>query len=316
MYAMRTDERNDGFYLRVTFAEHQGLLDVYAGRNNVNMVLEYCITDLEEIINDRSIILAPAEVKSCMEMVVKGVAACHDRWTLHRDLKPSNILVGADGQLKLADFGLARIHASPNPRLTHQVVTRWYRAPELLFAAEQYSAAVDIWSVGCIFAELMLRMPYLPGDSDIDQLAKIFQARGTPTDEDWPERKALPAFVEFSPCPVPDHKQLFTAASPAALHLLDQLLMLNPLRRPSATEVLQHPYFTSEAPSACSVESLLQKLLNSNTIKSKKTDSDGVDESVMAERSDSNLGENSREAVLSPMRHRVDILGKRKLNFS
>lgn len=246
----------------------QGLVDVFAGRANVNMVLEYCITDLEEVIKDRSVILTPAEIKCCMRQILLGTAACHAAYTLHRDLKPSNILVGADGQLKLADFGLARIHGSPNPRMTHQVITRWYRPPELLYSATQYGAGVDIWSIGCIFAELMLRMPYLPGDSDIDQLVKIYHARGTPTDETWPARKALPSYYEFTPTPAPDHKLLFTASSPEALKLLDEMLMLDPLKRPGAAEMLEHAYFTTEAPPACSAETLLAKIMTSNTVKS------------------------------------------------
>jgi cyclin-dependent kinase 7 len=290
----------------------KGLLDVFAGRNNVNMVLEYCITDLEEIIKDRSIILTPAEVKRCMLMIMRGVAACHQQWTLHRDLKPSNILVGADGQLKLADFGLARIHGSPNPRLTSQVITRWYRPPELLFAADQYGAGVDIWSVGCIFAELMLRMPYLPGDSDIDQLAKIFQARGTPTDDDWPERKYLSAYIPFSPCPVADHSKLFTASSTAALELLDKMLTLNPLKRPTATEVLEHAYFTSESPPPCSPESFLAKILSSNTVKqsnsSRRVGNNGAPGNVVTH--------GGQTSVRSPMADLQFSLGKRKLEFS
>jgi cyclin-dependent kinase 7 len=279
---------------------------VFAGRNNVNMVLEYCITDLEEIIRDRSIILTPAEVKCCIEMVVRGVSACHKQWTLHRDLKPSNILVGADGQLKLADFGLARIHGSPNPRMTHQVITRWYRPPELLFAADQYSAAVDIWSVGCIFAELMLRMPYIPGDSDIDQLARIFQARGTPTDKTWPERKHLPSYIPFTPCPEPDHMMLFTASSPAALDLLNQMMTLNPLHRPSADVVLEHPYFKSELPAACTADALLAKIMSSQTIKKRSDES-----SVVA-----TAGAAKTKAGSSPLvADGVPKLGKRKLEF-
>jgi cyclin-dependent kinase 7 len=123
-------------------------------------------------------------------------------------LKPNNLLLASDGQLKIADFGLARDFADPECPMTNQVITRyeiyinyliiippnsfwfkkfrWYRPPELLFACRYYSSAVDIWSAGCIFAELMLRIPYLPGESDMDQLKTIFRALGTPTEEDWP----------------------------------------------------------------------------------------------------------------------------------
>ena len=120
-------------------------------------------------------------------------------------MKPNNLLIASDGQLKIADFGLARDFADPGYKMTCQVITRyallhmilrfrsfierrWYRPPELLFGCRYYSTAVDIWSVGCIFAELMLRTPYLPGESDMDQLKTIFRALGTPTEEDWPVR--------------------------------------------------------------------------------------------------------------------------------
>jgi len=225
------------------------LKDVYNHNKNINLVFEFMETDLEQIIKDRNITLGAADIKSYMKMLLSGVEYCHKHWVLHRDLKPSNLLISKMGELKLADFGLARIFGSPDRNFTHEVVTRWYRAPELLFGAKQYGTSIDIWSVGCIFAELMLRNPYLPGDSDIDQLGKIFAALGTPNEDIWPNMKELPYYIEFNVCPTPPLKQLFSAASDDALDLLSKFLRFDPNARITASEALKHPYF-SNAPTA------------------------------------------------------------------
>lgn len=114
-----------------------------------------------------------------------------------QDLKPNNLLVDKSGIVKLADFGLAKSFGSPNRIYTHQVVTRWYRAPELLFGARKYGVGVDLWAIGCILAELLLRKALLPGETDLDQLSKIFQVMGTPDEQTWPVRKSLPSLVSI-----------------------------------------------------------------------------------------------------------------------
>ena len=120
---------------------------------------------------------------------------CHSHRVLHRDLKPQNLLIDTEtNSLKLADFGLARAFAIPLRAYTHEVVTLWYRAPEILLGAKQYSTPVDVWSIGCIFAEMINQSPLFPGDSEIDQLFKIFRGLGTPDDSVWPEVSQLPDY--------------------------------------------------------------------------------------------------------------------------
>jgi len=225
-----------------------GLLDVFAHNANVYLVFEFLDWDLEKVIKDKSKILHPPDIKCYMKQLLEGVEYCHKNWVLHRDLKPNNLLLGPQGILKLGDFGLARAYGSPNNIFTTEVITRWYRPPELLFGAKSYCDAVDMWSVGCIFAELMLRTPYLPGDSDIDQLSKIFSALGTPDEETWPGVTSLPDYVPFNYCPPTSYRSLFTAASDDAVDLLSKLLKFNPLERITAAEALQHPYFSNQPP--------------------------------------------------------------------
>jgi cyclin-dependent kinase 7 len=127
---------------------------------------------------------------------------------------------------------------------------RRYRAPELLFGAKFYSSAIDVWSVGCIFAELLLRVPYFPGNTDIEQLCRIFTARGTPTDETWPGVSDLPDYIAFQPQKPQPLRDIFTAASDDAIALLERCLALNPAERISAQAALEHAYFAAAPPPA------------------------------------------------------------------
>ncbi|KAF2317418.1 hypothetical protein GH714_022050 [Hevea brasiliensis] len=161
------------------------------------------------------------------------------------DMKPNNLLIASNGQLKLADFGLARIFGSPDRKFTHQVFARWYRAPELLFGTKQYGSGVDVWAAACIFAELLLRRPFLQGTSDIDQLGKIFQSLGTPTPSQWPDLVYLPDYVEYQSVPAQPWRKLFPMASDDALDLLAKMFTYDPKVRISVEQALEHRYFTS-----------------------------------------------------------------------
>ncbi|KAF1883197.1 hypothetical protein Lal_00003381 [Lupinus albus] len=221
------------------------LIDAFPHKGNLHLVFEFMETDLEAVIRDRNIFLSPGDIKSFLQMTLKGLAFCHKKWVLHRDMKPNNLLIGSNGQLKLADFGLARIFGSPDRRFTHQVFARWYRAPELLFGTKQYGSGVDVWAAACIFAELLLRRPFLQGSSDIDQLGKIFAALGTPSPSQWPDMVYLPDYVEYQYVPTPPLRSLFPIASDDALDLLSKMFTYDPKVRISAQQALEHRYFTS-----------------------------------------------------------------------
>ncbi|XP_044736120.1 cyclin-dependent kinase 7 [Chrysoperla carnea] len=223
-----------------------GLLDVFGHKSNVSLVFDFMDTDLEILIKDTTIVLTPANIKAYTLMTVQGLEYLHLNWILHRDLKPNNLLINSKGVLKIGDFGLAKLFGSPNRINTHQVVTRWYRAPELLFGSRQYGTGVDMWAVGCILAELLLRVPFLPGESDLDQLTRIFQALGTPTPDDWPGMNCLPDYIQFKSFPGTPLKHIFTAAADDLLDVLSTLLSLNPLNRVSCSKLLQMPYFNNK----------------------------------------------------------------------
>ena len=222
------------------------LLDVFGHKSDVSLVFEFCQTDLEVVIRDNKIVLTPANIKSYLIMTLKGLRYLHVNWILHRDLKPNNLLIGSDGQLKLADFGLAKTYGSPDRIYTHQVVTRWYRCPELLFGARMYGPGVDVWAVGCIVAELLLRVAFFPGDTDLDQLSKIFSVTGTPNETKWPGHKELPDYVEFKELPEIPFNNIFTAADDDLIRLLEQMLSIDPRRRPSCDDLLKSSYFTNK----------------------------------------------------------------------
>ncbi|KAK2735007.1 Cyclin-dependent kinase catalytic subunit [Myotisia sp. PD_48] len=190
--------------------------------------------------------LGDAMVKKFMAQLVEGVRFCHTHRVLHRDLKPQNLLIDREGNLKLADFGLARAFGVPLRVYTHEVVTLWYRAPEILLGGRQYSTGVDIWSIGAIFAEMCTRRPLFPGDSEIDEIFKIFKQRGTPDERTWPGVTSFPDFKSsFPKWKREDIRKVVPGLEESGLALLDAMLEYDPARRISAKQACVHPYFHS-----------------------------------------------------------------------
>ena len=170
---------------------------------------------------------------------------------MHRDLKPQNLLINKQShELKLADFGLARAFGIPVRSYTHEVVTLWYRAPDVLMGSRKYSTPVDLWSVGCIFGEMASGRPLFPGTSDADQLQRIFKILGTPTEEMWPGMVELPDYKSDWPhhdsVPLLDHCPNLDSAG---IDLLEQLLRYDPQKRITAKAALSHEYFIDVDPS-------------------------------------------------------------------
>lgn len=229
------------------------LHSVFSSKNqNLNLVLEYLpLGDLEMLIKDtQGIRYGTAEVKAWMGMLARGVWFCHENFVLHRDIKPNNLLIAADGEVKLADFGLARSFSDPYRPMTSQVITRWYRPPELLFGARFYSGTVDVWSMGLVFAELILRTPFVPGNTDLHQIQLICQAIGTPLEENWPGVSKLEAFIDFAKTTIHPVRgrdyfmSSFGTVGHVGVDLLMSMLVLDPRKRITSRQVLEHQWWT------------------------------------------------------------------------
>ena len=177
---------------------HENILALHevfpAREGTLSLVLDFIPMDLEMMIKATEPFIPAAEIKAYMKMLLAAIHFCHENFILHRDLKPANLLITADGVLKLCDFGLARTYGSPNAKYSPQAITIWYRPMELLLGAEQYGPACDMWGVGCIFAEMMLRNPLFATshESTMDQIQQIIKLLGSPNDKNWPHMEHLP----------------------------------------------------------------------------------------------------------------------------
>ncbi|CRG99697.1 MO15-related protein kinase, putative [Plasmodium relictum] len=242
-------------------------LDLYCEKDYINLVMEIMDFDLAKIIN-RKIFLNDSQKKCILLQILNGLKVLHNYYFMHRDLSPANIFINKKGEVKIADFGLSSKYAfdmysdkitkdknKKNLNLTNKVVTLWYRAPELLLGSNKYNSSIDMWSFGCIFAELLLQKPLFPGENEIDQLGKIFFLLGTPSEDNWPESSYLPLYTEFTKSSKKDFKTIFKNEDDDCIDLLMSLLKLNSHERISAEDALKHKYFFND-PLPCDISQL------------------------------------------------------------
>jgi len=265
--SLKLEKERDGFPITalreintLLKAKHENIVsvqEIVVGKtmDSIYIVMEFVEHDLKTLLETMKVPFLPAEAKTVIQQLLKGVHHLHDNWILHRDLKTSNILMSHKGILKIADFGLAREYGSPLKEYTQMVITRWYRPPELLLGTKKYSTAVDMWSVGCIMAEVITQKVLFPGKSEIDQIKQIFERLGTPTEKVWRGFNDLPITkkVNFRNYPKSTLHELFAYSTKNAFALLEALLKYDPEERIDCHQALNHEYF-NESPAPCRPE--------------------------------------------------------------
>ncbi|XP_065049583.1 protein IMPAIRED IN BABA-INDUCED STERILITY 1-like [Musa acuminata AAA Group] len=221
------------------------------------LVFEYMEHDLSGLSSSPDIKFSESQIKCYMQQMLSGLEHCHLRGIIHRDIKGANILVNNEGVLKIADFGLANFFSHGHKqRLTGRVVTLWYRPPELLLGSTDYEETVDLWSVGCVFAEMFIGRPILQGRTEVEQLHKIFKLCGSPPDEYW-NKSTLAHATIFRPHHPYENilQETFKSLPGSAISLLETFLSIEPYKRGTATSSLEAEYFRTK-PYACEPSSL------------------------------------------------------------
>jgi len=233
------------------------LYDVILTEQKLTLVFEFLDQDLKKYLNSfgNKGLDAPT-TKSFLWQLLQGISHCHENQVLHRDLKPQNLLINRDGELKLADFGLARSFQIPVRSFTHEVVTLWYRSPEILLGSKHYSTPIDMWSVGCIFGEIANGRPLFPGMNEKDQLFTIFKILGTPTLNDWAGMAELPLYRPHYTVYKRQSLQKTIHLNQTGLHLLEAFLQYDPEKRITAANAIEHPYFKEDRKAATDEKSL------------------------------------------------------------
>lgn len=233
--------------------EHDNIIKLYEisltpGTSQVCLILEYCQYSLDKLIDSYEKEIPTTQLKCIAKQLFCGLDYLHKNYIMHRDLTTSNCLISLDGKLKISDFGLCRRLTQGRAKmntLTPVVITRWYRPPEILLEAPTYGMEADLWSAGCIFAELLQRKPLFRGESDIQQISLIVDLIGTPNSSVWPgfSKCKVPKSIKLRPQPLnrlQEHFKKFEGSG--ALDILCKLVMYNPLARLSAEDCIQHDW--------------------------------------------------------------------------
>lgn len=221
------------------------LHDIVHTPKSLTLVFEYLEKDLKQYMDDCGGIMSMNNVRIFLFQLLRGLNYCHSRKVLHRDLKPQNLLINDKGELKLADFGLARAKSVPTKTYSNEVVTLWYRPPDVLLGSTEYSTQIDMWGVGCIFFEMATGRPFFPGSTVEDQLHLIFKTLGTPTEDSWPGITSNEIFLSgrFPYYP----KEHLINHSPrldnSGLNLLEKFVEFIVKNRISASDAMKHDYF-------------------------------------------------------------------------
>eukprot|EP00842_Homolaphlyctis_polyrhiza_P000481 jgi/Hompol1/1433/HPOL_003768-RA len=239
------------------------LYDVIHTERTLTLVFEFMDNDLKKFMDASGGALTSLLCKDFMLQLLRGIAFCHENRVLHRDLKPQNLLINSRMELKLGDFGLARAFGIPVNTFSNEVVTLWYRAPDVLLGSRNYSTSIDIWSIGCIMAEMYTGKPLFPGKTNEDQLLKIFKLLGTPTDETWPRVSAYPEYKQNFPMfPQTDLRLRLPMLDALGLDLIVRMLQYQPQLRIGAKEAQLHLYFAELHQAAALQQQPQQQLMN------------------------------------------------------
>ncbi|XP_071815592.1 cyclin-dependent kinase 17-like isoform X2 [Apostichopus japonicus] len=231
------------------------LHDIVHTEKSLTLVFEYLDRDLKQYMDDCGSIMSMSNVKIFLFQLLRGLEYCHRRQVLHRDLKPQNLLINDIGELKLADFGLARAKSVPSKTFSNEVVTLWYRPPDVLLGSTEYTTSIDMWGVGCIFFEMVGGRPLFPGSTVEDELHLIFKILGTPTEKTWPGIFTNKDFgsYKFPPYPPESFISLAPRMDSDCVKLLAKLLRFQGATRISASQALKDNVFNSLGPSVHSL---------------------------------------------------------------